>query len=337
MYINCLIVNLDKNKKIYQQVIHLSDKKSMLNQIFSSSRPIGYILIAVGLFIAYCVNLFSDVSWMVDSYEIVKKIGLFFCIVLSVLLVQFISVKNGLNSNNLFSLFFYSCFLLLFSTYFDHGRVIVSNLFILLGLRRLLSMHSMRVLNQKIFDASLFILAASLFNTWSILFLILVYYSIIIYTSQDFRSWIIPLVAIVIVAILFYTYGLLTNLDFITYFQERFIWSFNFQYFENNFQRIALSIFAALSCLFIMAQAILYKRAPIHQHTLYKTILLCFIIGALVYIFEFPKYNASLVFTFFPLSIAAGNLVMNVEQKWVKELIMFGVLIISTIIFMMQL
>lgn len=309
----------------------------MLNQLFSTSRPAGYIVIAVFLLFAYSLNLFSDVTWMADPTEVLKKIILFFVMVLSVLLVQFISVKNQLNSNSLYSLFFYSCFLLLFSSYFENSKIIMANFFVLLGLRRLFSMHSMITPKQKLFDASLWFLMAAVFNSWTILFLAMVYLTVIWYVSEDYRNWIIPIIASAVVAVLFYTYGLATDFDFIEYWKEKFVLSLNFQYFENNFQRIALSIFAALCCLFISYQATLMKKAPMHQHNLYKSILMCFIIGASIYVLCSPKQNACLVYTFFPLSIAAGNFVLNVEQKWIKETVMVAVLIISVFVFAMQL
>jgi len=309
----------------------------MLNQLFSTSRPIGYILIAAALLIAYSLNLFSETSWMTDSTELAKKIVLFFVMVLSVFLVQFISVKNHLHSNSLYSLYFYSCFLLLFPSYFDNNKIILANFFVLLGLRRLFSMHSMLVPKQKLFDASLWFLLASIFNSWLILFLVMVYMAIIWYVSEDYTNWLIPLIACAVVAVLFYTYGLATDFDFILYWKEKFDWSLDFQYFDNNYQRIALSGFVALVCLFIVRQIALMKNAPIHQHKLYKNILMCFIIGALVYLFSFPKFNASLVYTFFPLSIAASNFVLSIDQKWLKEVVMIGVLIFSVLIFFMQL
>lgn len=309
----------------------------MLNQLFSTSRPVGYIVIATMLLFVYCLNLFSDLTWMADPAEVVRKIALFFCVVGSVFLVQFISIKNQLNSNSLYSLFFYSCFLMLFSSYLDSAKVIMANLLVLLGLRRIFSMHSLMVPKQKIFDASLWFLLAGLFNSWAVLFIILVYFAIVWYVSQDYRNWMIPLIACSIVAILFYTYGLMMDINFLQFWSEKFMISFDFQYFENNFQRIALSIFAALCCLFITSQFKLIKRAPMHQHTLYKNILMCFVIGALIYLVSSPKQNASLVYTFFPLSIAAGNFILNIDQKWLKETIMISVLLLSFFVFAMQL
>lgn len=309
----------------------------MLNQLFSTSRPIGYIILAVFLLLAYSLNLFSDLTWMANPTEVLKKIILFFVMVLSVLLVQFISVKNQLNSNSLYSLFFYSCFLLLFSSYFDTGKIIIANFFVLLGLRRLFSMHSMITPKQKLFDASLWFLLATLFNSWTILFLLMVFLTVIWYVSEDYRNWIIPFIASGVVAVLFYTYGLATDLNFIAYWQQKFILSFDFQYFENNYQRIALSIFVALCCLFVSYQFSLTKKAPINQHNLYKSILMCFIIGASIYVLSSPKYNALLVYTFFPLSIAAGNFMLNVENKWIKEVVMLGVLLLSVGVFLLQL
>lgn len=309
----------------------------MLNKFFSTTRPAGYVLIALVLLITYSLKLFSDISWLSNPVDIIEKTGLFICIVLSVLLVQFISVKNNLNSNSLYSLYFYSCFLILFSSYMDNAQLILSNLCILLGLRRIFSLHSLLVPKQKIFDASIWFLIAMLLNSWSVLFLLMIYFAIIWYASNDYRNWLIPIIAISIVAILFYSYCLFYNIDFIDFWSQKFHYSLNFYYFDNDYQRVALSLFVAFCFLFITTQAKLINRVALNQQAIYKNVLGCFAIGAVIYLIGFPKSNSLLVYTFFPLSIAAGNFVLNIDQKWIKESILIGILIVSMFIFLMQL
>ena len=69
-------------------------------------------------------------------------------------------------------------FLLFFPSIWNDFNLLISNFFILLALRRLLSMHSAKAPKEKIFDASLWIFFASFFHFWSILFILLQkYYS----------------------------------------------------------------------------------------------------------------------------------------------------------------
>ena len=92
----------------------------MLANLFSKSRPIGYVVIGLMLLATYILHLLSDLSWLHSPAIIIEKSFLFIIVVFSVLLIQFITVKNQLAVNNLYSLFLYVCFLILFSTFYDY-------------------------------------------------------------------------------------------------------------------------------------------------------------------------------------------------------------------------
>src|SRR5690554_3117978 len=115
----------------------------MLTNLFSKSRPIGYVIIGLLLLAVYFLQLISDLNWMQSPAAVVEKIFLFFAVVFSVLLIQFITVKNHLAVNNLYSLYLYACFLTLFPTFYDDAQLIVANLFVLLALRRIISLQTL--------------------------------------------------------------------------------------------------------------------------------------------------------------------------------------------------
>lgn len=309
----------------------------MLTNLFQKSKPISYILIALTLLVVYALNLVADASWSTDAYGIVRQIGLFGMVVVSVLLVQFINYKNKLSNQNLYALYFYTSFLILFSTYFDNAKVIVANLMILLALRRIFSMTSLLNMKLKIFDAAFWILIAALFHFWTIAFLILLYFAIIAYGSADYRNWLIPLIALFVVSILFYTYCLFTGIDFLTYWQNHFNISFNFSYFENVYQNMALALFASIAVLFAIAQVLDLRNIPLNSHIIYNKILICFLVGAVIYIISDHKNNSYLVFTFFPLAVLGANYVERLPKKWMKETVLGTVAGISLLLFALQL
>lgn len=309
----------------------------MLANLFSKSRPVGYVVIGALLLITYILHLIADVSWLQSPAAVIEKSFLFVAVVFSVLLIQFITLKNYLAVNNLYSLFLYACFLILFPTFFDDFQLIISNLLILLALRRIISLQTFNLPKIKVFDASLWIFVATLFESWTILYFILLYIAIIWYVNEDYRHWIIPLVALFTVTVLFYTYSLFYNIDLIAFWKNKYAIGFNFSYFDNVYQNIALSFFATLAVLFIVHQILHIKSIALNQQNLYKSIIICFLIGATIYIIAPEKSNGLLVFTFFPLSIIGGNFVANTPTKWVKEAILATVLIVSLILFFVKL
>lgn len=309
----------------------------MLTNLFSKIRPINYFLITIALLLVYLVNLFTDFSWLTSSFSLVKKIVLFLVLGLSVFVVQFITFKNQLANQNFYSLFFYTCFFILFSTILDNNEFIVANFFVLLALRRIFSLHSLRDVKQKIFDAAFLILIASLFHFWSILFIILLYFAILWFVSEDYRNWFVPLISLFSVGVLFYTYTLYTDISFVEYWKDHAVISFDFTYFENVYQNIALALFTSIACLFAFSQVLEIRRLPISLHAMYNLILVSFLVGVSIYVFSDHKMNSLLVYTFFPLSILGANYIERLAKNWMKELTLLSVLGISVWIFITQL
>lgn len=309
----------------------------MLANLFSKSRPIGYVAIGLMLLITYILHLMNDLSWLQSPAIIIEKSFLFVMVVFSVLLIQFITVKNHLAVNNLYSLFLYACFLILFPTFFDDAQLIVANLLVLLALRRIISLQTLNEPKIKIFDASLWIFLATLFESWTILYFAMVYLTIIWYVSKDYRNWIIPFIALLTITILFYTYALLNNIDLITFWADKYAIGFNFSYFDNVYQNIAISLFATIAVLFTVYQLTNLKSIATNQLTLYKNIVLCFIIGVAVYVLTPEKSNGLLVFTFFPLSIIGGNFISKTTTYWIKEVVLASILLLSLLLFLIKL
>src|SRR5690554_8200170 len=79
------------------------------------------------------------------------------------------------------------------------------------------------------------------------------------------------------------------------------------------------------------------KNIPTNQLNLYKNIVLCFIIGAAIYVIAPEKSNGLLVFTFFPLSIIGGNFIALTESQWVKETVLSLILGFSLMLFLLNL
>lgn len=309
----------------------------MLTNLFSKSKPIGYVVIGLLLLAVYFIHLVSNLDWLQSPAIIIEKSFLFIAVVFSVLLIQFITVKNYLAVNNLYSLFLYACFLILFPTFFDDSELIIANLFVLLALRRIISLQTLNQPKIKIFDASLWIFLATLFESWTILYFLMIYLAIIWYIKKDYRHWIIPVIALLTVTILFYTYSLFYDIDLVAFWTNKYAVGFNFSYFESVYQNIAISFFASVAVLFTVYQLTHLKSIASNQLNLYKNIVLCFIIGVVIYCIAPQKSNGLLVFTFFPLSIIGGNFIANTPTKWVKEAVLATILGVSLLLFLLKL
>lgn len=309
----------------------------MITTIFSKSRPFNYILVTALLILCFFLYQLKDVEWMNSPLTIAKKGVLLLLLVASLFISNFVTKKNGLSKDNSFPFLFFFSSLILFPTTLGTTSLIVSNFFVLLAIRRLISLQSLVTPKEKIFDASLWIFIAALFHFWSILFIILVFMSIILHVARDYRNWILPYIAFFTVAIIFLLFAFMFDKTLVNNLLEKAYFDFDFNYFTNKFQNIALSIYVAITALFLFTQIISLSSKPLIHHNSYKKIIIAFFIGFAVYVVSPDKNNSILLFTFMPLAVMATGYFEGIQTSWTKEATAILVVGLSFLSFFMQL
>jgi len=190
---------------------------------------------------------------------------------------------------------------------------------------------------EKIFDASFWIFLAALFHFWSIFYIILVFIAVILHVSKDYRNWIIPFIALFAVTILFFlANSILDNTLMSTLLDKTYI-SFDFYYFDNIYQRIALATFTSLSLFAFVLHVFDVPNKALNMQSSHKTILFSFILGVGIYVLSANKNNGSLAFCFGPLAIIGANFIEKIENNWVKEIVVYALLAFGIFFFVMQL
>jgi hypothetical protein len=292
----------------------------MLASVFNKSRPVNYILIFAGLVFFYFLYVFKDTAWTNDYWQIALKSALLLVLAGSLFLANFITRKNNLSKANTYAMFLFLVFLVLFPTIMVNIRIIISSFFLLLALRRLISLQSLITPKEKIFDASFWIFAAAVFHFWSIIYIGLVFISIIFHVSRDYRNWLIPFIAFMGVSIIYLMGGLMIGHGFFDNMLDQVRISFDFTYFENIYQNIALAIFAAIAVLFAFPYSYSITSKPLNLQSSHKKILFSFFIGVAIYVLSAHKNNSFLAFTFAPLAVMGANYIESQENVWVKEI-----------------
>lgn len=117
--------------------------------------------------------------------------------------MNFISLKNALTQNDNYAILLFLVFILLFPSVLNNIKIVLSNVFLLLALRRLISLKTLNSSKEKIFDASFWIFLSAIFHFWSILYIILVFISIIFHSGKEYKNWILPFVSFLCVWILY--------------------------------------------------------------------------------------------------------------------------------------
>ena len=309
----------------------------MIASVFNKTRPINYVVIGVITFFLYTLYQIKEINWINDGWIIAQRVGLFILLLASYVIFNFLALRNNLTKSNNYSILLFSVFLIFFPTIFNNPDVIIANFFLLLALRRLIGLQNLKNTKEKIFDASFWIFIAALFHFWCISYIILVFISIIFHVSGNYKNWIIPFLALFSVAILAVMIDLIFKNNLLTNIQKDITVSFNFSYFENIYQNIALALFSSVALLFFSTQFLEVQNKPLNQQATYKKILFAFILGLLIYILSSNKNNSYLIFCLAPLSVLGANFIERIKTNWMKEITLYLLVAVSITLFLMQL
>ena len=309
----------------------------MITSVFRKSTPLNVSLVVILMLFFFLIFQFQDLSWTNTNFSILNKVGLFCLLIVSMFTTSFIAKRNGLSKDSLFTLFFYLLFILFFPTVLNNAHLLIANFFILLAIRRLISLQSLKASKEKIFDASFCIFLAALFHFWSILFILLVFTSIFFHVARDYRNWILPFLALLSVLILFLIFATYFDINSLELLYESVQTNFEIDYFTNYYQNGAFSIFATIALFFIVSIFITLSGKPQLVHASYKKIISSFFIATLVFIVSANKSSDLLIFTIAPLSILATSHIEMPQAKLNQELVFYSLVVCSMFAFFTQL
>ena len=146
----------------------------MITSIFKKSTPLNLSLVVFLILSFFFIYQFQDLAWASNLVTIGNKLTILLILLGSIFFTNFIANKNGVSKDTAYVILFFFLFVIFFPSIFDKFDLVVSNFFIILAIRRLISLQSLSASKEKIFDASLWIFIAALFHFWSILYLVLV-------------------------------------------------------------------------------------------------------------------------------------------------------------------
>ena len=309
----------------------------MITSVFRKSTPLNFSLVVFLILVFFFVYQFHDSSGATTLLLLAEKFGILAVLLGSIFMTNFISRKNGLSKDSAYTVLFYFLLLLFFPSVLDNVKLVLANFFILLAFRRLISLQSLKASKEKIFDASFWIIVASLFQFWSILYLVLVFISIIFHVSRDYRNWFLPFIAFFAVATLFLLTSLLFQFSVLDYLDRAVRVSFEINYFKNNYENGALSIYATAALFFVTSMLLSLSNRPQVLHTSFKKVVASFFIGVVIFVVSANKSNDLLIFTIAPLAILATSHIEIPQIKLKQEMVLFVLIACSLFSFFSQL
>lgn len=306
----------------------------MITSIFNKSKSINFIIVFFIAFLAFVIAKINEVNETVGFGFIVKQIGILFIIYASILLLNFILSKNSLTKKNNYEMLLFSLFLLFITQTTSYTNVIVSNFFVLLGIRRIISLQSQKNVKKKLFDASSWIAIAALFYFWSFLFFALILIALILYADNNIRHWIIPFLGVLTIFAISVSVSIILYDNYFELLDTSFQISYDFTNYNSTKYLIAITLllsFGIWSSMFYLKN--IKKKKKVSRAS-FKIIIIAAIIAFLIVLHVPEKNGSEFLFLFAPLAIIITNYIEIIQEKWFKE-VFFSVLVITPFVLLL--
>jgi hypothetical protein len=266
---------------------------------------------------------------------LIKQTSLLAVCLSSVFVLDFLVSRNNLTKKNSYKILIFGLFVALLPETILNSKLLLANFFILLALRRILSLRSNKDIKKKLFDASFWICIATLFYFWSILFYVLIIAALILYSIVDIKNWIVPFIGALTVVIIGVSYMIIMDYNILDYSNN--LISFSFDFSTLNSKRIVVSATIILS---YGVWSLLYfvrhlKAKSKKSRPSFLLIIFAVVVGLLILAVSPNKNGSEFLFLFAPLSIIVTNYLETISEKWFKEVLLLGLIVTPILILLL--
>lgn len=300
----------------------------MITRIFDKSKPINFVIVLLVVLVVFTSLKIKTFSGNFNISYLLEEAFVFLLCLANLAVLNFVVSKNSLTKKNSYKILLFSLFLAMMPFAINNPNVLVSNLIVLLALRRIVSLRSQIKVKKKLLDSTVLIVMASLFYFWSILFLLLVIVGLIFYSNNQFKNWLVPLVGVLAMVILYVAFHIIKNNtlgNVNDYFQSP---SFNFSIY--NTPKLITGITILIS--FGLWASIFYIKNITNKLKSFRPsfiiILIMALLALILTVVSNNKDGSEWIFLFAPLSIIITNYIEVIEEKWFKELFLIVLILI---------
>ncbi len=303
----------------------------MITNFFKQTKPIHFVVMSLFLLMVFVASKIYVIKEPF-TLKLFGKQAFYFGIVLSSLfLLDFFASRNNLTKKNSYKLLMFGLFMAMLPETLLNSRTLMANFFILLALRRIMSLRTQKEIKKKLFDAAFWVSIATLLYFWAALFFILILAAMVLYSIIDVKNWIVPLTGILAVVIIWVAVMLIMNNDFTDYFDELFIYNFDFT--GLNSARIIVSTTILISYgtwgSFYFIKHLKDKSKNLRPS--FTLVIISSIISLLIILISPYKDGSEFIFLFAPLSIIMANYLEVTKEKWFQEVLVWVLVLIPAV------
>ncbi|MDV7137575.1 hypothetical protein R3X28_01740 [Maribacter sp. TH_r10] len=306
----------------------------MIASIFGKTKPVNHIIVVTFLFLFYWLVHFLLFKKVYAVEEILWQTVILGILLFSVLILDFIVKRNKITLANSYAILFFGLLMVLFPETLTDNNAILCNFFVLLAIRRLVSMRSLKNIRIKVFDASLWILFASLFYDWAILYLIVVYITIYIYDPKNLKNWLVPFAAFC--AVLLLSSGYLVLTDNLEFFRSHYKFSILFvpEYYLNWVSSTKSIIYVLGLFVLNILTFIQLGNAGVGKIVTTRIIVFFLIIGLVIDVLVYSNGQYPIILTFFPTAVLMTNYIELLKREKFREIALIFSVTIPFIVFL---
>lgn len=303
----------------------------MITNFFKQAKPIHFVLISTFLLMVFIASKIYVIHEPITVGLIAKQSFYFLIVLASLFILDFFASRNSLTKKNSYKLLMFGLFMAMLPETLLNSRTLMANFFILLALRRIISLRTQKEVQKKLFDAAFWISIATLLYFWAILYFILIFAAMILYSIVSIKNWIIPLTGVLAVIIIWVSIMLFGNNDFTDYFDQLFVYSLDFT--GLNSARIIISTTILISYgtwgSFYFIKHLKDKSKSLRPS--FTLIIISSVISLLIVIISPFKDGSEFIFLFAPLSIIMTNYLEVTKEKWFQEVLVWVLVLIPAI------
>ena len=300
----------------------------MISSIFGKTKPINYIIILTFLFVFYWFTYFSLYSLPYKTDYLLHQIVALGALLFMVFIINFIAKRNKITAIHSYTIFFFALLIVLFPEVLLDNNNILCSFFLLLAIRRLLSIKSLKKIKIKLFDATLWVVISSLFYDWAILFLILVCVTIYLYEPKNIRNWMVPFIGVA--TTLSIVLGVQTMLNQHQFLETHYNFSVGItkDYLLEWRNSLKLLLYILGSLVLIVVTFLKLSKSGQGRINTMRLVTVFFFIGIVITLLKASNTIAPILITFFSASVFMSNYIETIKKPNIKELVLIATLII---------
>ena len=307
----------------------------MITSFFRTSKPLHYLIFLVLFFAIFVFQSFYNHNINQSPISYLTLFGVFFLFLVTFFVYVFIITKNDLTQKNSFAALYLCLFIGIIPPFFLTPIVMLSNLFVLLGLRRIFSLKKNLNTKKKLFDAGFWIALATIFYPWAILYFVPLFVAILMITSDYFKNTFAVFFGALSVSLTAFLYIFFLNKDFDIWLKlmPQINLDLSIYYDLITFFPLAILLISSLWGISSLFNKMVFKTSK--SRFVYFILFSALLIGLTIPVVSENKSISDFIFLVFPLAIVMANNTEQTHSQWLPSvfiLLLFATAVLKTVL-----